>query len=707
MKASSNSGGIKNMFLQHVEKIVLGIAVILVGLFLWSAMGVKPIDASKAPEKLLAAANSEKNRIQTSVPPEKFPVPEVNYEVASGLEPVSASHYIHPLKLNPDIQPPIVKRPEPKLFPVEDVRVAATVIAVPEYGTPPVWKEPEKAKKATKKERPGLDPERQRRPRRRGRNQTGYGDTAQPGYGAAGQPGYGATGADRSGGDKAGYGASGPKTGYGASGGAPGYGAAGGGKSGYGAAGGHPGARAEGGSAGYGSAGYGGPGGGAGYGGAGGGYGGAGYGGAGMGMPGGRPGVDISNNASVQSVAYPAVVLTGRVPYESQFDEFQKKFKGTFPIGTSAEQDIPKYMQFKLERQEVTPAGDGKWVTLDLEKAVEAEARWAVQSTDFVDAAYIDPYLTWPLPPTLLRDWGRLASHPSIPFAWMAEEVAPTTITPTQEEIEMRKLERFGTVQQPQGGYGYGAGADGRGAAAYGAGAPGSEMQAMVAHTPYLLFRFVDMQNIVPGKEYRYRVSLEVQNPNYLVPPGILEEPTSSQQESRWTPPAETPSVTVPGKSRLYAMSLKKSQGEPEGHVLFHVFNDKMGAEIAKEFDLALGAIADFIDTVDDWYNPYTGAGEKLENVHFAFKDGPPILADITGGVEVPGFRDLEQPTEMLFIDANGRMFTSNQARGTPAAEFYKERYTLETAPDPSADQFAPEQPGLIQQPTGNYGGAR
>ena len=75
MKASSNSGGIKNMLLQHVEKIVLGVAVILVALFLWSAMGVKPIDASKAPEKLLAAANSEKQRIETSeLPKEGVPV---------------------------------------------------------------------------------------------------------------------------------------------------------------------------------------------------------------------------------------------------------------------------------------------------------------------------------------------------------------------------------------------------------------------------------------------------------------------------------------------------------------------------------------------------------------------------------------------------------------------------------------------------------
>jgi hypothetical protein len=704
MKASSNSGGIKNLLLQHVEKIVLGVAVILVALFLWSALGIKPIDASKAPEKLLAAANTEKDRIQTSEPPKDLGQSgEVNLDnaVAAALQPVAVNHYIHPLKFNPDIQPPIVKRPEPAVLPVEDMRATATVISVPEYGTPPVWKGPEKEKpKGTKKTRPGLDPASQDRLRRRGRGKTGYGAPDQPGYGQTGQPGYGAVptkpgygqtagrgaGADRSAGGQPGYGAVGPTAGYGATSGPPGYG----GVTPHGGRG----ERREGG--GYGAVG---------------GYGGVGsYGGAGM--PGARPGVDVSSNQQAQGAVSPAVVLTGRVPYEAQFDEFQKKFKGTIPLGTvSTEQDLPQYMQFKVERQEVTPGGDGKWVEVNKDEALKNQLSWSVTAApDDVDPAYYEQFLTWPLPPTILRNWGRLASHPSIPFVWMAEETAPTVMAPTALDLEQLK-QQFTRTIQPQSGFGgYGSAySDGSrmGAAGYGGVGPGGE-QPLVAHTPYFLFRFVDTHNIEPGKEYRYRVSLEVQNPNYLVPAGFLEDPASSQVESRWTAPAESPAITVPGKSFLYALSSKnqnKSPSDFEGQVLFHVWNDKMGAEVAKEFDLSLGAIADFVDTVENWYNPYTGMGEKLENVNFAFKAGPPMLADITGGVEVPGFRDLDKPAEMLFIDAQGRMFTSNQARGAAAAEFYKERYTLEPAPDAQSDQFAPEQPGLQQR--GNYGGAR
>jgi hypothetical protein len=431
-------------------------------------------------------------------------------------------------------------------------------------------------------------------------------------------------------------------------------------------------------------------------------------------MPGAKPGVEVSG-VQTQGVVHPAVVLTGRVPYETQFNEYRDKFKGTVPLGAqSAEQDMPKYMQFKVERQEVSPAGDGKWVALDLDKAVEKEVRWAAQAQELVDTTYMDQFLTWPLPPTILRDWERLASHPSIPFTWMAEATDQQMIMqPTEQDKEAIKASRFGQVQT-QSSYGtYGAASDAArgGAVGYGAaGALGIE-QPMVAYTPYLLFRFVDMDNVVPGKEYRYRVSLELQNPNYGAPPGILEEPASSRQETRWTAPTESSIASVPGNSFLYALDAKnqnKSLGNLEGHVLFHVWNDKMGAEIAKEFDLALGAIADFYETVDDWYNPYTGTGEKLENVHFEFKNGPPMLVDITGGVEVAGHRDLDKPAEMLFMDAEGRMFASNQARADAAAKFYKDRYVQQVAPDPSADQFGAEQPGgLVPTPTGNFGGAR
>jgi hypothetical protein len=231
------------------------------------------------------------------------------------------------------------------------------------------------------------------------------------------------------------------------------------------------------------------------------------------------------------------------------------------------------------------------------------------------------------------------------------------------------------------------------------------------------LFRFVDTQKVEAGKQYRYRVTLELANPNFGLDPAILADGASSQKETLPTPAAETATVDVPRERTLFALAYKnhnKSLGDYEGQVLFHVWNPKMGVEIAKEFDLKLGEIADFVDTVENWYNPYTGLGEKLESVPFQFVDGKPtaapMLADITGGEKLPGAKstDEPQPAEMLFVDANGRMFTANEARDAAAMDFYKERYVEQPAADANEGLFAPEQPaGRGGAPAGAYGGAR
>jgi hypothetical protein len=136
-----------------------------------------------------------------------------------------------------------------------------------------------------------------------------------------------------------------------------------------------------------------------------------------------------------------------------------------------------------------------------------------------------------------------------------------------------------------------------------------------------------------------------------------------------------------------------------------------MGAEVAKEFDISLGAIADFVTTIENWYNPYTGIGENLDNVPLRFvEDSPtlaPMLADIDGGVALPGVRGVEQPAEMLFFDGKGRMFTTNQARDAPTAEFYKERYVVEAQPMDTGTTILPEQPAGRGKAASGYGAGR
>jgi hypothetical protein len=363
---------------------------------------------------------------------------------------------------------------------------------------------------------------------------------------------------------------------------------------------------------------------------------------------------------------------------------------------------------------------------------------------------YIDQVLAWPMPPTIGRNWGRLASHPTIPFGWMLDATAQGALMKggygTDAATLMDSRRRASAMDGAGGGYGaaggaYGnryAGSPGYGAAGharpgYGAAAdgarvrgtgvgPGVDATAFIeptptAHVPSYLFRFVDTQKVEAGKQYRYRVMLELANPNFALPPEILAGgAASSSKETLQTPPAETATVTVPRERTLYALAAKtnnKSLVDYEGQVLFHVWNPKMGAEMAKEFDLKLGEIAEFVDTVENWFNPYTGMGEKLENVPFQYVDGnptaAPMLADITGGEKLPGAKsdDEPQPAEMLFIDAKGRMFTANEARDAAALDYYKERYVEQPPQETGGELFEQQPAGRGTPPPNPYGGAR
>jgi hypothetical protein len=692
MKAGSSAGGVKEMLLRHAEKLVLGVACILVALLLWSAMGVKPIEASKSPDRLKTDAAEQIVRIDSSEPPPP-PREQTSFSsaVLAGLQPVvDTSAYAHTVKIDPELQPAIVKRPEPVYLAVEGLTATAAVASIPVEGTPPTWTEPtkEKEKKKAVKKEPKINPEGVIPQRRGRRGKTGYGGGG-AGYGGVGYGAAGATaaakkaaGADAAQDSGGGYGKAThtPQVGYGASSESKGYGAVGYGGVGYGASG----------------------------------RGGSGYGAAGMTMGGPHPGVQVVGQ-QVQGEVRHAVVLTGRVPFAKQFEEFQKKFKeAEKPESYTPEMDFPKYLQFKVERQEVAANGEGKWTEVDLDAAEKAEASWfQMAAQELVDPPYIYsdgavPVLAWPMPPTIQRDWLRLSTHPSIPLAGMDVDVTTQTLggskrdwTPTDS-----RRRRPGAAEGLEG--------DLTGKAPFSRDAAGPygqpTDQPLVAPVPSYLFRFVDTEKLEPGKQYRYRVSVEVLNPNYMVAPGILEDASSSRQEGRWTPPSDpSAAVTIPRDRTLIALRNKSSSPTDQtAHFQFHIWDKKMGAEIAKEFALELGEVADFVDTVEDWYNPYTGTSEKLENVTFRFDDGPPMLADVDGGTGLPGARGAEQPTELLLIDGKGRLFTSNEAFEAPTAEYYKERYVSTSAtPADTTDGSILDsggKGGLVPQ---NFGGRR
>ncbi len=171
-----------------------------------------------------------------------------------------------------------------------------------------------------------------------------------------------------------------------------------------------------------------------------------------FGGPGGGPpaGFGRSNNqetASLPGVHAPGadaqrktyVVITGAVPVEKESQEFRRRFEYAMPaIQKTATQfatqtDSPHYFCFLIERSEVKDADDknrnwvpllskGNYVNSEIMKDI---AKWFTTAPEIVSpddvfvpdqAAYKDSffnaYVTWPLPPLFLKNWGFEACIP-------------------------------------------------------------------------------------------------------------------------------------------------------------------------------------------------------------------------------------------------------------------------------------------------------
>src|SRR5690606_13643890 len=79
-----------------------------------------------------------------------------------------------------------------------------------------------------------------------------------------------------------------------------------------------------------------------------------------------------------------------------------------------------------------------------------------------------------------------------------------------------------------------------------------------------LLSRYFDF-NVDPGKTYRYRVRLKVQNPNFGLSPEQIRSPEVAEGEFRFTPwSAATEPVTVPPDTEYFVRQIGAGRpGQP------------------------------------------------------------------------------------------------------------------------------------------------
>lgn len=337
----------------------------------------------------------------------------------------------------------------------------------------------------------------------------------------------------------------------------------------------------------------------------------------------------ISRNA--QGLRY--AVILGLVPLARQTKAYEDAFSGvSFP---RPETDLqPRYrpalsgIAAWVQRTEVRPGTADAWEYLDHPNLPKnnnqaIKSRYNGVRTELADPSVIDKALAEPLPPITGAEWdAAIVVHDQLPRA--AATVAATQtqtmpVTPAAPNVpQLPGMEGAPGESTPE------------------TDAPADEAAAEVAEhkdTEYLLFRYFDF-TAEPGKTYKYRVTLTLENPNFDVEPQYLEDPTLAKGEVVLAPFSQPSSpATLPYDGNLFAGEI----------VPANAYNE-MAARVAVEQWLPTGGMAQqVIDRV------FRG---RLAN----FQLEPAVL--VTPGGGTPTWSEKGKPyrvrTELTVVDMMG-----------------------------------------------------
>jgi hypothetical protein len=436
------------------------------------------------------------------------------------------------------------------------------------------------------------------------------------------------------------------------------------------------------------------------------------------------------------------VCLTGVIPFQEQVDQYSACFRDA--MGHDPVRDYPRYFTYKVERAEVTGSDEPpNWVDLGWPTLTDKALResWAISPTEMADPKYViqsDGFLNsgFQLPPILRQDLGQWALHPKIPRttpdqfmgeqrAEMAEEQRePTEADPFDPAFRGDMREREGEPAEgdmaqagspmfrhrmhrghpAEEGTRFYEGSEGR----------GGERDPL---TELKLFRFFDFQ-VQPGKSYRYRVQLWLEDPNFpreersnvsqsmlsneaaarirkrMAIPGLIRHYRAGQ----WSDPSDIISVptgrqllvgkvTPPGRFAIRGQNVRvaKPYEEPVARVVALQWDDERAANIPVQTEVRRGSLANF--TLDAEYLMATESTlETLPEYPFRLDM---VVLDIVGGEPLTSRNrsdELVSPGEMLLLDSSGNFIMCNELDDAEAFQ----RHTFEQ-PAKSFDETLPD----------------
>jgi hypothetical protein len=470
-------------------------------------------------------------------------------------------------------------------------------------------------------------------------------------------------------------------------------------------------------------------------------------------------------------------IITGLVPWSKQCEEYSNRFEFAVPPSLppsdptqptpvsslqTGQPQLPEYIYFLVQRTEaLQPKGDADWPQTNYYGAALKDiAAWSNQSgvQEIVDPNYVfqpatvkmkgqdfTTYITWPLPPLFLKIWGFEATHPKvklnvpqdvlIPGAQPGPDLAQPDFDGVQGGARAAAAPAAGPAVGAFGPVGAGrehgynpSGGRFGGGAFIGQPAPAAPVGTDAVVVDNKLFRFID-STAEPGKTYRYRIKLVVNNPNYGLLPDCLDANVSKAATlySDWavTGPVTIPrdyrlladSVSIAGRSepkaKLTVLAIVKAKPATEG--VSTPLTGDVPLEALKELSgptevIPMGGIVDlhdlaFGDIVDV---PEGGLKRKVEKV--SIDTDQTTLLDLRNDDPLGTNPRSKGPTEMLLMDSSGRLIAADSAADSLVVADYKERTKLppdqnmlnvQPAPQPTPTQRQGPTPKQDKGPKG------
>jgi hypothetical protein len=307
--------------------------------------------------------------------------------------------------------------------------------------------------------------------------------------------------------------------------------------------------------------------------------------------------------------------VTGIIEDRRQIEAFETAFQGS--QYRQPEIDRPVYQSFEVERAEISYNTDEeklRWEPRPVRPMYELKNRWSRTVDDPVNSKYYPPLrngmeLVFPLGPLVNDSWRENAGHPRI----------------AQYETDLQEK----TDAKPD----------------------------------ILLVRYIDY-DVEPGKKYRYRMKLTVQNPNWKVPEKYLQ--ASSLSESRylqtaWSQP--TPVVSVQPDTRIELTAVDARRGFALVKLIH--FDLPSGRNQTREFKVERGETMNYYN--QEYYPPTDSAAPNESDMSLLFpsvRTPPPpqqvdyvtdmTLIDFQVAAPLPGRRVSNGLSSILLRDQDG-----------------------------------------------------